>query len=139
MEDASIHPDEILQATSSIDDLQEAVMLSCADDADQLKAIDSYAFGMSIFMLLKKDEYTSPFISDINEGTRLGKYNNELSFSLAVANYPELTVAHLWPLLNEEKVTRLDPTGELRELMMRCLSENPLARPSFEEISDLLR
>ncbi|PCI96199.1 hypothetical protein COB11_00065 [Candidatus Aerophobetes bacterium] len=105
-----------------------------SNDPKQLKSIDVYAYGMSIFMLLKQEQYTSPFLSDINDNTKLGKYTNELSFVMAAAEHPELTKVHLDPLLDAKKVARLDEAGELRALMTACLRGNPNARPSFDDI-----
>lgn len=68
-----------------------------------------------------------------------GKYDETNIYIYKIGMYQrELDEAHLAPLLDDATCQRLDPTGQIRQVMVDCLKENPDQRPSMQEVEDRL-
>ncbi|PCI96197.1 hypothetical protein COB11_00050 [Candidatus Aerophobetes bacterium] len=104
-----------------------------ASDPNNVKAVDSFSFGMMIYQFLKKKEMVTPYTEKNNQ---TGKVKAGFQVVLAIGCYTHaLNAAHIDPQLDDAKREKLDPTGELHNLMIDCLKEDPSARPQMAEIA----
>jgi tRNA A-37 threonylcarbamoyl transferase component Bud32 len=103
--------------------------------------IDTWAFGMLIWELLKNTAYSTPFVfPHLNDGViQPQTYENPFMFIMRVGrHFNGFSSEVLEATTDPSERQRLDPTGKLFELMQRCLDFDPAKRPTMEQIVEAL-
>lgn len=100
--------------------------------------LDVWSFGMIIWELLKKDEFSTPFVfEEPNKGKiepKDYKDNIFMFIYLVGKKFTGFSKETLEGTLDNDKRANLDPTGKLFNIMQKCLSLNPETRPSMEDL-----
>ncbi len=112
-------------------------VIKSAVDTTSLTKIDTWAFGMLIWELLKNTDYTTPFVfPDLNGGVIKPKtFENIHLFVYSVGkHFKGFSLEVLEKTTDQTKKDKLDPTGKLFKLMTSCLAYNPKERPTMEQI-----